>query len=94
MLECHLLPEICYVDALGADSYRLCLVFTAMPADLFTISVSATYDSTSISAFPEDYFSLPANLLLCTFSRVSELKDALPSLLLYPRIRWSALFRG
>ena len=38
--------------------------------------------------------SLPANSVACLVSRVSVLKDVFPSLLLYPRIQWPALFRG
>ena len=38
--------------------------------------------------------SLPANSVFCPISRVNPRKHHLPNLLLYPRIRWSALFRG
>ena len=37
---------------------------------------------------------LPANSTVCPISRVNELRCVLPDSLLYPRIRWSALFRG
>ena len=38
--------------------------------------------------------SLPANSMVCPVSRVCLLQLRLPGSLLYPRIRWSALFRG
>ena len=38
--------------------------------------------------------SLPAISAVCPVSRVCELKNVLPNLLLYPRIQYSALFRG
>ena len=38
--------------------------------------------------------SLPANSIVCLVSRVYLLVCRMPDSLLYPRIRWSALFRG
>ena len=38
--------------------------------------------------------SLPANSMVCPVSRVNPQKPHLPYVLSYPRIRWSALFRG
>ena len=87
-----LYPRICW----SALFRGYACLYAACTARFFTREFDGLpcFDGMLASAAVAGRASLPANSMVCPVSRVCLLQLRLPGSLLYPRIRWSALFRG
>ena len=97
LLVCRVPGSLLYPRIRWSALFRgyACL-YAACPARFFTREFDdlPCFAGMLASAAVAGRASLPANSIVCLVSRVYMLHLRLPDAVLYPRIRWSALFRG